>query len=72
MKTMLPISLLCALALSGCATGSAARPPLECPKPQPIPEALLKPAAVDFSQRMRAWCCESAPMPTELPGNSTR
>ncbi len=69
MKTMIVLSLACGLALSGCATGSAARPPLECPKPQPIPAELLKPAKVDFLSRMQKWCCEPEPTPTPSPGN---
>jgi hypothetical protein len=64
MKTMLLLSLLFVLGLSGCASASGVRPPLECPKPQPIPEALMTPAPVDFSQRISNTFSESAPKPT--------
>jgi hypothetical protein len=55
--------------VAGLRAGSAARPPLECPKPQPIPAELLKPAKVDFLSRMQKWCCEPEPTPTPSPGN---
>lgn len=63
MKNMPLLSLLCAMVLGGCASASPARAP-ECPQPQPIPEALMQPARVDFSQRISNTFSESAPKPT--------
>jgi hypothetical protein len=63
MKNTKLLWLLCALALSACASGSPARAP-ECPQAQPIPEALMQPAPVDFSRRISNTFSESAPTPT--------
>lgn len=59
MKNMLPLSLAFALALSGCASGSGARPLLECPAPQPLPEELTRKATPDLEKRMRLLLLES-------------
>lgn len=65
MKNTKPIWLICALALSGCASGSGVRPPPECPQPQAIPPELLAPAPVDFSERIRNYFFESDEKPTK-------
>lgn len=62
MKRMTVLLLICAGALSGCKTVSPVL--VDGPKPQPVPEALLKPAPVDFYQKMLRFCCVSQPEPT--------
>ena len=52
-KPMLTALLLtCALALSACTTGGAVRPPITCPRLQPVPASLMQPPSTE--QRVRA------------------
>lgn len=65
MKNTLLLSLICALALSGCAKGSGVRPLLECPQPQPLPEELTRKATPDLELKMRLLLLESPETATE-------
>lgn len=58
-------SLMLLLAGSGCATSSAVRPPLVCPKPQPVPSEVTLPREASFLARIKAFLYESEPRPTQ-------
>lgn len=45
--------LICALAISACATNSP-QPPVSCPVPPPPPAAIMQERQPDFGKRLRA------------------
>jgi len=71
----MPIWLLCALALSGCATPALPPAPpavIEAPRlrlPEP-PEAVMQPRAPSFHQRLLDFFCPSCEKPTLSPDSS--
>lgn len=62
---LMPLLLICALAISGCAnSGKAVRPQPDgiCPKPQEPPASLMQ--TPTFEQQTRDILFESPPKPT--------
>lgn len=55
-------SLICALAISSCATTSPPATPLVCPKPSPAPSNVMR--APNYEQRSRALLFKSPETPT--------
>jgi hypothetical protein len=65
-KNTLPWLLICAGALSGCATVS---PAPVCPEPQEMPAELMQPVPEDFSERIKSFFFESDEKPTQPPSD---
>jgi len=65
---LIALSLPCALALSACAPSGAVRPPITCPRLQPVPASLMQPPTTE--QRVRAELFEPPPTPTHKSEDS--
>nr|WP_312800321.1 hypothetical protein [Pseudomonas sp.] len=56
-----------ALTISGCAKDSRVAPlePLLCPRPAPVPVAVMQEQPADFSEQMRNFLFDSQDEPTQ-------